>query len=90
MRKDVDLDSSASQKFSSKLLNFFMQVNLAATLMWLKFQVKILKYSITEKVGFYRENSSKTRYVTRNMALCQFVAVTFVAFNSSRSIRRML
>ncbi len=42
-----------------------MQVSLAEAFMWAKFQVKTLKYGFTAKVGSYRENSLKTRYLAR-------------------------
>jgi hypothetical protein len=42
-----------------------MQASLSETFMWAKFQVKIQKYSVGAKVGSYRENSLKTRYLVR-------------------------
>jgi hypothetical protein len=42
-----------------------MQASLAEAFMWVKFQVKIQKYSFAAKVECYRKKSLKTRYLVR-------------------------
>ena len=43
-----------------------MQASLAEVFMRAKFHIKIQKYGCAGKVGSYRENSLKPRYLARN------------------------
>ena len=65
-KEPISSNLHISKKLCRKVLKYFLQASLAEVFMWAKFHVKIRKYGCAGKVGFYRENSLKPRYLARN------------------------
>ncbi len=65
------LESPYLEKTSSKSSESFFQASLAEVFIWAKFHVKTRKYGCAGKVGSYRENSLKSRYLARNKLWAQ-------------------
>ena len=62
-----------SERLSPKLLKFSVKASLVETFIWAKFQVKVPKYDLAEKMGSYRKNSVKILYLARNKLVARIL-----------------